>query len=105
MRAVVNEHANVHGIATMCSVLYVTRSGFFAWLHKPMSDRAIEDLGCLDLIRASYAASVGVYGSLRVFLELREAEERCEQNRLARIIRSRKINTLRFYKAPRMLRG
>jgi hypothetical protein len=39
----INEHANVHGIATMCRVLQVTRSGFYGWLQKPQSDRAIED--------------------------------------------------------------
>ena len=44
----------------MCRVLAVTRSGFYAWLHKPLSDRAIEDLRLLELIRASYAASGGV---------------------------------------------
>jgi len=51
----------VHGIATMCRVLDVTRSGFYEWLRKPLSDRAIEDLRLLDLIRASYAASSGVH--------------------------------------------
>jgi len=74
----------VHGIATMCRVLDVTRSGFYEWLHKPMSDRAIEDLRLLDLIRASYAASGGVYGSPRVFLDLREAGERCGRHRVIR---------------------
>jgi putative transposase len=56
----------------MCRVLRVARSGFYAWLHKPLSDRAIEDQRLLVLIRASYVASSGVYGSPRVFLDLRE---------------------------------
>ena len=45
---------------TMRRVLKVYRSGFYAWLHKPLSDRAIEDQRLLVLVRASYAASGGV---------------------------------------------
>ena len=59
----------------MCRVLRVSRSGFYQWLHKPLSDRAIEDRRLLGLIRASYAASGGVYGAPRVFLNLRETGE------------------------------
>jgi putative transposase len=75
----------------MCRVLNVARSGFYEWLHKPLSDRAIEDLRLLPLIRASYAASSGVYGSPRVFLDLREAGEGCAVHRVARIMRVHKI--------------
>ena len=46
----------------MCRVLRVARSGY-AWLHKPMSDRDIEDPRLLGLIRDSYPASGGVYGA------------------------------------------
>ena len=65
----------------MCRVLRASRSGFYAWVHKPMSDRAIEDRRLLGLIRASYTASGRVYGAPRVFLDLREAGERCGKNR------------------------
>jgi putative transposase len=89
----------------MCRVLQVTRSGFYDWLHKPSSDRAIEDRCLLGLIRASYATSGGVYGAPRVFLDLWESGERCGHNRVARIMSDHKIRALRGYKAPRPLAG
>jgi putative transposase len=89
----------------MCRVLRVSRSGFYQWLHKPLSDRAIEDQRLLEIIRASYAASGGVYGARRVFLDLREAGERCGKHRVARIMRTHKIKALRGYKAPRRIAG
>jgi putative transposase len=89
----------------MCRVLQVPRSGFYAWLHKPFSDRALEDQRLLTLIRDSYAASGGVYGSPRVFLDLREAGECCGKHRVARIMRERKIKALRGYQAPRRVVG
>ena len=89
----------------MCRVLRVSRSGFYQWLHKPLSDRAIEDRRLLALIRASYAASGGVYGAPRVFEDLREAGEACGKNRVARIMRLHKIKVLRGYKAPRAIAG
>ena len=89
----------------MCRVLRVLRSGFYQWLHKPLSDRAIENIRLLGLIRASYAASGGVYGAPRVLLDLREAGEACGKHRVARIMRTHKIKALRGYKAPRAIAG
>lgn len=89
----------------MCRLLGVSHSGFYAWLLRPLSDRAIEDIRLLELIRASYAASSGVYGSPRVFLDLREAGETCGRNRIARIMKTHKIRALRGYKAPRVIHG
>lgn len=90
---------------TMCRVLQVTRAGFYAWLHKPLSDRVLEDGRLLGLIRASYAASGGVYGSPRIFADLREAGETCGKHRVARIMRAHKISALRGYKKPRPVIG
>jgi putative transposase len=89
----------------MCGVLGVARSGFYAWVHKPLSNRAIEDQRLLVLIRDSYVASHGVYGSPRVFLDLREAGEICGRHRVARIMRINKIKAIRGYKAPRIIVG
>lgn len=89
----------------MCRVLKVARSGFYQWLHKPLSDRALDNQRLLELIRASYSASSGVYGPPRVFADLREAGERCGRHRVARLMRMHKIRALRGYKAPRHIAG
>jgi putative transposase len=89
----------------MCRVLRASRSGYYAWVQKPLSDRAIEDQRLLILIRDSYTASSGVYGAPRVFADLREAGETCGKHRVARIMREHKIKALRGYKAPRYIAG
>ena len=86
-------------------VLGASRSGFYEWLHKPLSDRAIEDQRLLVLIRASHAASGAVYGARRVFLDLREAGETCGRHRIARIMRMSKVKALHGYKVPRGMVG
>jgi len=85
----------------MCRVLQVARSGFYAWLHKPLSCHAIEDQRLVGLIRDSYVASGGIYGSPRVFLDLREAGERIGKKRVARIMQVHTIRAIRGYKIPR----
>lgn len=89
----------------MCRVLPVARSDFYAWLQKPVSDCAIEDQRLPGLIRASHAASSGVYGAPRIFLDLREVGERRGKHRVARRMRTKKIKAIRGYKAPRTIGG
>ena len=101
----INDHRGQYGVVTMCRVLQASRAGFYQWLHHPQSARAIEDQRLLQLIRYSYAASSGVYGSPRVFGDLREAGERCGKHRVERIMHEHKIKALRGYKAPRRIAG
>lgn len=100
-----NEHRHQYSFVLMCRVLQVVRAGFYQWLHKPLSDRAIEDQRLVGIIRNSYAASGGVYGSRRVFGDLREAGETCGKNRVERLMRANKIKAIRGYKAPRHIAG
>lgn len=100
-----NEHRQEFAITLMCRVLKVNRAGFYAWLHQPESERHKEDQRLLELIRNSYAGSHGVYGSRRVFGDLREAGETCGVHRVARIMRAHKIKAVRGYKAPRHIAG
>jgi putative transposase len=103
--AFIKAHRNEFDTAMMCRVLEVSRSGFYEWLRKPLSDRAREDQRLLRLIRASYAASHGVYGAPRIFLDLREAGETCSKHRVARLMRAHHIQANYGYRKPRTIRG
>jgi putative transposase len=85
----------------MCRVLRIHRSGFYAWLKEPLSERAKEDKRLLSTIRTSYLASGGIYGSPRIHRDLLEAGERCGENRVARLMRECGLRALRGYKKPR----
>jgi putative transposase len=87
-----------HGVQTMCCLLDMHRSGYYAWLKKPVSDRAQEDSRLLRLIRASFVASHGIYGAPRIFLDLREAGETCSKHRVARLMRVNGIRAVRGYR-------
>ncbi len=94
----IKAHQNEHGVQTMCRLLNVNRSGYYAWLKKPVSDRAQEDSRLLRLIRASFVASHGIYGAPRIFLDLREAGETCSKHRVARLMRVNGIRAVRGYR-------
>ena len=83
----------------------VARSGYYAWLRKPNSNRELEDKRLLRLIRASFDASQGVYGAPRVFLDLREAGETCSKHRVARLMRENNIRAQAGYRTRRYISG
>lgn len=103
--AFIRIHRHEHRISVMCRVLRVHRSGYYAWLKKPRSDRAVEDERLLLLIRASYAASDASYGSPRIFLDLREEGETCGIHRVERIMKQDKIKAVRGYKRHKYVVG
>lgn len=89
----------------MCRLLGIARSGYYAWLRKPNSDRELEDKRLLRLIRASFEASQGVYGAPRVFLDLRETGETCSKHRVARLMRENNIRAQPGYRTRRYIAG
>jgi putative transposase len=94
----IKAHRKRFDVRTMCRVLEVAPSGYYAWLQEPVCQRALEDVRLLRLIRASYAASHGIYGAPRVFLDLREAGETCSKHRVMRLMRVNKIRAVRGYR-------
>jgi putative transposase len=94
----IKAHRRECPIELMCGTLNAAPSGYYEWLQKPISDRAMEDARLLTLIRASRKASHGIYGAPRIFLDLREAGETCSKHRGGRIMRVNKIVALHGYR-------
>ena len=72
-------------IRTMCRVLMVHVSGFYAWLKEPLSLRAQEDLRQTALIRQAWTECGKVYGYRKLHDDLRDQGETCSENRVARL--------------------
>ena len=75
------------GVRRMCSVLRVSRSGFYAWRGRPESLRRQQDRRLTVEIRAAFLASRARYGSPRIFHDLRELGYRVSEKRVARLMR------------------
>jgi putative transposase len=103
--AFVAAHRRQFRLTTMCRVLRMHRSGFYAWMKTPRSQRSIEDERLLGKIRTFYQASDGVYGSPRVHRDLREDGERCGEHKVARLMRVNRIRAVCGYKRPRFRAG
>ncbi len=74
-----------------CRVFKLHRSEFYLWLQKPLSDRAVEDQRLITLIKGSYMASGGTFGSPWVRRDLHEAGESCRAHRVTRIMRENRL--------------
>ena len=76
-----------HHIATLCRVLGVSSSGYYAWCDRPLSMRARTDQALLDQIQAIHERSRGTYGAPRIHAELQAQGVRCGRKRVARLMR------------------
>ena len=85
------EKANNH-VRTLCRVLGVSASGYYAWCSRPPSPRSLRDLDLTRAIRRIHEASRGTYGRPRVHAELRYEGVRCSGKRVARLMREAGIS-------------
>ncbi|MGH7498242.1 MAG: IS3 family transposase [Gemmatimonadales bacterium] len=85
----VRDHQAVYPVATMCRVLRVSPSGFYAWRQRGPSARAQQDAALQEPIRQFHVRSDGTYGAPRIWKDLREeAGQRVGQKRVARLMRA-----------------
>jgi putative transposase len=85
------EHRESYQIKSMCKVLNVSRSGYYAWKTRQPSIRQRDNEDLLGHIREVHTQSRRLYGSPRIAAELNERGLRCGKNRVARIMREHSI--------------
>jgi transposase InsO family protein len=75
-----------HTVTILCRCMRVTRSGFYAWCRRPVSAHHQEDARLRVKIRAFFEASVGRYGSPRIWEDLVEDGQHISRKRVIRLM-------------------
>ncbi|MBO6827588.1 MAG: IS3 family transposase [Sneathiella sp.] len=96
--AFIKEHRPAFTVRVMCRMLDVHPSGFYAWLKRPFSKRAIEDRRQTKLLKDAWDESGKVYGYRKLHDDLRDQGETCCPNRVARLAKMAGIKAQIGYK-------
>lgn len=81
----------------LCGVLEVSRSGYYAWQKRqshPPSDRARRRQELMQKIKAVYQQNRQVYGSPRVYRELKAQGESVCENTVAKLMKDNGIRSI-----------
>ncbi len=78
-------------VESMCRVLGVSASGFYAWSGRAPSARRLQDAVLTERIRQIHAASDEIYGSPNIHAELRDEGTRVGRKRVARLMRQARL--------------
>jgi putative transposase len=78
-------------VQTMCRLLGISPSGYYAWSSRPRSKRAQADEALLDEVRSIHQRSRGTYGAPRIHAELAAHGTHVSRKRVARLMREAKL--------------
>jgi putative transposase len=87
----VKAHQAEFPIRVMCRVLGLSPSGYYAWLKRAPSARAIRDAELIEEIRRIHDDNRRVYGRPRIFAELKENGETVGEKRVGRLMKQEGI--------------
>jgi putative transposase len=82
----IKEHTDEFPIRMMCRLLGVSRSGFYAWRQRPLSDKAKRSRRLLVKIKAIFKRRRRSYGSPRIWRDLVDDGERVGRGQVARLM-------------------
>jgi len=85
----IKDHRNEFPVTRMCKVLNVSPSGYYVWRKRPISEREMANRELYKKIKVVYNENHGVYGSPRIYRELKKQGVACSENRVARLMRLR----------------
>lgn len=85
--ACIARHRAEFPVRLMCRVLHVSPAGFYAWVRRPASARAVGDRRLRVHVRAIHTTSNRSYGAPRIARALHGAGIVCGRHRVARLLR------------------
>jgi len=85
------DHRQEFEIRAMCRVLKVSRSGYYAWRERPVSEREMANQKLTAQIEEIHQQSRQTYGSPRIHAELADQGVKCGHNRVARLMRQAEL--------------
>jgi len=100
----VKTHQANYPVITLCRVLGVFTSGYYAWQKRPLSVRACKDAHLTQRIRKIHGRLRGTYRAPRIHAELAEAGIPVGRKRVARLMRIAALQGVGRRKVPRTTR-
>ena len=88
----IDQEKATYPIALMCKILGVSRSGYYAWLRRPPTERGAEDAKLSKMIIEIHHESRGTYGSPRIHAELVRQRIQVGRVRVCRLMRKHGIS-------------
>ncbi len=87
----VTKHRGAWPVLLMCEALGVSRSGFYAWLNRPRSQRSLDDEVMGGQVHHSFLGSDRTYGARRVWHDVLALGHRCGLHRIERLMRAQAL--------------
>ena len=82
----IRDHRGEFDVCVMCGILEVTESGFYAWLGRAESDRAVRARELSEQIRVIHHRSKGVYGAIKVTKDLHHRKVAVDRKTVAKLM-------------------
>ena len=83
----IQAHQREHRIGRLCQVLAVSRSGYYAWRHRPASPRARANVRLVEQMTHLHRQMKERYGAIKLWRALVEEGVSCGRHRVARLRR------------------
>ena len=82
----IKQHTPEFSIDSMCRVMQVSRSAYYAWLHRPQTTIEKEDIELTTTIHSIFKKSRATYGTRRIKKALFDQKHNVSRRRISRLM-------------------
>jgi putative transposase len=94
----IEKHQGQYSVSRLCLMLGIKRSSFYAWKKRKPSLREKDNQALIEHIRRVHKKYRKIYGSPRVYVQLKKEEILCSKKRVARLMRQDGLKGQRKYR-------